>query len=135
AIINLISRFYDPQDGAVTVDGVDLRRLDLRSWRSRLGIVAQETFLFSTTVAENIRFGRPDADDAAVRAAAEAVGAHAFIERLPKRYETEVHERGVRLSMGERQLIAFARALLRDPDLLILDEATAHIDSQAEAIV
>lgn len=135
SIINLVCRFYDPQQGAVLIDGVDLRDVSLAQWRRRISIVPQESFLFSGTVEENIRFGRPDASDEEVRAAAQAVGIDAYISQLPHGYQTQVNERGVRFSMGQRQLISFARALVRNPDLLILDEATAHIDSESETRV
>lgn len=135
SLINLVCRFYDPQQGRIVLDGVDLREVELAGWRSRLGIVPQETFLFATTVRENIRFARPEASDAEVEAAARAVGAHGFISRLPRGYDSEVHERGQNISMGERQLIAFARALVANPELLILDEATASVDVRTEAII
>lgn len=135
SIINLLARFYDPQQGQVLVDGVDLRTVTQRSWRSQLGIVLQDTFLFSGTIRDNIRYGRPDATDAEVEAAARAVGAHDFIMRLEKGYDTEVHERGAKLSVGQRQLIAFARALCADPAVLILDEATSNIDTYTESVI
>ncbi len=135
SIINLVCRFYDPQEGSVRIDGVDLRELRLADWRRRIAIVPQESFLFSGTVAENIRFGRDDATDEEMRHAAKAVGIDKYISQLPQGYETQVNERGVRFSMGQRQLISFARALLCNPDVLILDEATAHIDSESEARV
>ncbi len=131
-IANLISRFYDVTSGAVLIDGHDVRDVSLKSLRSSISIVLQETFIFSGTIMENIRFGKPDATDAEVRAAAEAIGAHSFIQKLPNGYETEVEERGNILSVGERQLISFARALLADPKILILDEATASIDTESE---
>jgi len=135
SIINLLARFYDPQQGQVLVDGVDLRTVTQRSWRSQLGIVLQDTFLFSGTIRDNIRYGRPDATDEEVEAAARAVGAHDFIMRLEKGYDTEVHERGAKLSVGQRQLIAFARALCADPAVLILDEATSNIDTYTESVI
>lgn len=135
SIINLLARFYEPQEGQVLVDGVDLRTVTQRSWRSQLGIVLQDTFLFSGTIRENIRYGRPDATDEEVEAAARAVGAHEFITRLEKGYDTEVHERGAKLSVGQRQLIAFARALCADPAVLILDEATSNIDTHTESVI
>ncbi|MGH2957862.1 MAG: ABC transporter ATP-binding protein [Solirubrobacterales bacterium] len=131
----LVSRFYDPQRGRVRVDGHDLRDLRASCLRSQLGIVPQEGFLFSGTVRENICFGRPDATEAEVEAAAEAIGAGDFIRRLPEGYETEVGERGVALSAGQRQLIAFARALLAEPRILILDEATSNIDVRTERTI
>lgn len=135
SIINLLARFYEPWQGQVLVDGVDLGTVTQRSWRSQLGIVLQDTFLFSGTIRENIRYGRPDAADAEVEAAARAVGAHGFIVRLEQGYETEVQERGAKLSVGQRQLIAFARALCADPAVLILDEATSNIDTYTESVI
>lgn len=135
SIINLLGRFYDPQAGQVTVDGHDLRSVSQGSWRSQLGVVLQDTFLFNGTIADNIRYGRPEATDAEVEAAAVAVGAHEFIARMSQGYKTEVQERGSKLSVGQRQLIAFARALCADPALLILDEATSNIDTYTEQII
>jgi ATP-binding cassette subfamily B multidrug efflux pump len=131
-IANLISRFYDPTSGSVKIDGVDLRDVRLDSLREKVSVVLQDTFIFSGTIMENIRFGRPDASDEEVIKAAEAVGADQFIKRLNNSYETEVEERGNVLSVGERQLLSFARALLADPSILILDEATASIDTETE---
>jgi ABC-type multidrug transport system fused ATPase/permease subunit len=128
----LAARFYDPTRGRVLVDDHDLREISSHSLRSQMGIVPQEAFLFSGTVRENIAFGRPHADDAQVRAAAEAVGADEFISELPSSYDTEVGERGAQLSAGQRQLIAFARALIADPRILILDEATSNVDLHTE---
>jgi ABC-type multidrug transport system fused ATPase/permease subunit len=128
----LAARFYDPTRGRVLVDGHDLREVSSHSLRSQMGIVPQEAFLFSGTVRENIAFGRPGADDAQVRAAAAAVGAEEFISDLPHGYDTEVGERGAQLSAGQRQLIAFARALVADPRILILDEATSNVDLHTE---
>jgi ATP-binding cassette subfamily B protein len=129
----LIARFYDPTSGAVLVDGHDLREVASSTLRSQMGIVPQEAFLFSGTVAENIAFGRPDGDAAQIRAAAAAVGAEDFIAELPSGYDTEVGERGAQLSAGQRQLIAFARALIADPRILVLDEATSNVDLHSEA--
>ncbi|MEA2407022.1 MAG: ATP-binding cassette, subfamily bacterial [Thermoleophilaceae bacterium] len=132
-LAKLVARFYDPTEGRVLVDGHDLRDVSERSLRSQLGIVPQESFLFSGTIRDNIGFGRRDATDEEVRAAAQAVGAHDFIERLPEGYDTEVGERGGHLSAGQRQLVAFARAAAADPRILILDEATSNVDVRTES--
>jgi ATP-binding cassette subfamily B protein len=132
-LAKLVARFYDPDSGRVLIDGHDLRDVTERSLRSQLGIVPQESFLFSGTIRDNIAFGRPDATDEDVRAAAQAVGAHDFIERLPEGYDAEVGERGGHLSAGQRQLVAFARAAAADPRILILDEATSNVDVRTEA--
>jgi ABC-type multidrug transport system fused ATPase/permease subunit len=132
-LAKLVARFYDPDHGRVLVDGHDLRDVTEASLRSQLGIVPQEGFLFSGTIWDNISFGRPDATDEDVRAAAAAVGAHEFIERLPDGYDSEVGERGGQLSAGQRQLVAFARAAAADPRILILDEATSNVDVRTEA--
>jgi ATP-binding cassette subfamily B protein len=134
-IISLLMRFYDVTGGAIRVDGHDIRNVTMRSLRRQVGIVLQEPVLFSGTVAHNIRYANPDATDAEVVEAAKAVGAHEFIERMEHGYDTIVNERGVGLSIGERQLIAFARALLANPRILILDEATANLDTTTELVV
>jgi len=131
-IAKLVARFYDPTEGAVLVDGHDLRSITQSSLRGQLGIVPQEGFLFSGTIGENIAFGRPDASEEEVRAAAQAVGADAFVSSLEHGYDTPVGERGTQLSAGQRQLVAFARALVADPRILILDEATSNVDLHTE---
>ena len=134
-IAKLIARFYDPTSGAVTLDGVDLRDLAQTELRRHVVMVTQENFMFDGTVADNIRFGRPDATDEEVAAAAAAVGADRFIDALPDGYDTDVAKRGGRLSAGQRQLVAFARAFLADPAVLILDEATSSLDIPSERMV
>jgi ABC-type multidrug transport system fused ATPase/permease subunit len=131
----LVARFYDPTQGAVLVDGHDLRAVTAQSLRSQMGMVPQEGFLFSGTVRENLSFGRPDATDSQVREAARAVGADDFIMALEHGYDTQVGERGVQLSAGQRQLVAFARALVADPRILVLDEATANVDVHTESLI
>ena len=134
-IVNLISRFYDAEEGEILIDGINVKNVDLESLRSQMGIMLQDTFLFSTTIKENIRYGRLNATDDEVIAAAKAVSAHQFIMNLENGYETDVNERGSRLSVGQRQLISFARALLANPRILILDEATSNIDTNTERLV
>lgn len=134
-IVSLISRFYDPTSGMILIDGKNIKNVKLNSLRSQMGIMLQDTFLFSATVKENIRYGKLDATDEEVIAAAKAVDAHNFIMKLENGYDTEVNERGSRLSVGQRQLISFARALLADPRILILDEATSNIDTYTEKLV
>jgi len=134
-MFSLIARFYDPVRGRVTVDGYDLREIEAISYRKQLGLVLQDPFLFSGTVQDNIRYGNPEATDEQMTAAAKTVGAHDFILRMENGYDTELQERGQNLSLGQRQLISFARALLADPAILLLDEATASIDSYSEHIL
>ena len=134
-LAKLVARFYDPREGTVRVDGVDLREVQLRSYRRQLGVVLQDPFLFSGTIADNIRFGRPDASDEDVRRTAAAIGVDKLVARLVGGLEHPVREGGSGLSAGERQLISIARALLADPRILILDEATSNIDRPTEALI
>jgi len=131
----LLLRHYDPTSGRITVDGQDLRDVQLRSYRSQVGVVAQESILFNTSLAENIRYARPEATLAEVEAAAEAANIHDRIMEMPDKYDTKIGEDGITLSVGEKQRIAIARALLADPRILILDEATSSLDSQTEALL
>jgi len=134
-IINLIPRFYDVTGGAVRIDGIDVRDVSAKSLREQIGIVLQDTFLFSASVMENIRFGRPNASDEEVIAAARLAHADTFIDRLPEKYNTVLGERGSGLSQGQRQLISIARAALADPRILILDEATSSVDTRTERLI
>jgi ATP-binding cassette subfamily B protein len=134
-LFQMFLRFYDPQSGAVRLDGVDIRQLSLHTLRDAIGIVPQDTVIFSANAMENIRYGRPGASDAEVIAAAKQAAAHEFIERLPQGYAAFLGERGVRLSGGQRQRIAIARALLKNPPLLLLDEATSALDAESERLV
>jgi ABC-type multidrug transport system fused ATPase/permease subunit len=135
SIANLLCRFYDPIRGQVTVDGYDLRRVQIRSLRRQIAVVLQDTFLFNTTVRENLLYGKPDAGEEGMIAAAKAAYAHEFIEQLPQAYDTEIGERGVKLSGGQKQRLALARAILADPRILILDEATSSVDAEAEYLI
>ncbi len=134
-LVNLIGRFYDVADGAVRIDGTDVRAVARASLRQQMGVVLQDSFLFAGTIAENIRYGRLDASDAEVEAAARAAYAHEFISRLPDGYATKLGERGGTLSQGQRQLLGIARAILADPRILILDEATSSVDTRSEALI
>ena len=134
-LFQLLLRFYDPQSGSISIDGVDIRALGLHALRDTIGIVPQDTIIFSANAMENIRYGRADATDAEVIAAATLAAAHEFIERLPEGYQSFLGERGVRMSGGQRQRIAIARALLKNPPLLLLDEATSALDAESERLV
>ncbi|MDR0525682.1 MAG: ABC transporter ATP-binding protein/permease [Spirochaetaceae bacterium] len=134
-IVNLISRFYNIEEGQILIDGQDIMQATIHSLRSQMGIMLQDSFLFTGTITDNIRYGRPDASYEEVKTAAELIGANLFIEKLPKGYETPVTERGGGISHGEKQLLAFARTLLSDPRILILDEATSNIDTGTEQLV
>jgi subfamily B ATP-binding cassette protein MsbA len=134
-VANLVPRFYDVTAGAVKVDGHDVRDLDLASLRECVGLVAQDTFLFNDTVERNIAYGRPDVPPAEIRLAAEMALAHEFIERMPEGYRTVIGDRGAKLSGGQRQRLAIARALLKNAPILILDEATSHLDTESEMLV
>jgi ABC-type multidrug transport system fused ATPase/permease subunit len=131
-VIKLLARFYDPDEGEVLIDGHDLRRTTMASLREQLAVVPQEAFLFSGTILDNIRFARPAAEEEEVKRVARIVGVHDFVEDLPDGYATEVQEGGSALSTGQRQLVSFARALLADPTILILDEATSSVDAESE---
>jgi ABC-type multidrug transport system fused ATPase/permease subunit len=135
SIANLLCRFYDPIQGRITIDGHDLRQVSLESLRGQVAVVLQDTFLFNTTVRENLLYGKPDATDEELFAAAQAAYAHEFVRALPDGYSTEIGERGVRLSGGQKQRLALARAILADPRILILDEATSSVDAEAEYLI
>ena len=134
-LVNLLMRLYDPEEGAIRIDGHDLREVTVDSLRQQIGMVPQDTFLFSSSVMDNIRYGRLEATDQEVSEAARKANAHSFIERLPRGYETEVGERGAVLSHGHRQLLAIARAILKDPRILVLDEATSSVDTRTELLI
>jgi subfamily B ATP-binding cassette protein MsbA len=134
-LVSLLPRFWDVDKGRVLLDGVDVRNLRLADLRSAIGIVPQDPALFSGTIRENIAYARPVASAAEVEAAARAAHAHEFVERLPQDYDTVVGERGVKLSGGQRQRIAIARAILKDPSVLILDEATSNLDTESERLI
>jgi subfamily B ATP-binding cassette protein MsbA len=134
-LVNLLPRFYDATSGAVRIDGFDVRDLTVASLREKIGLVAQDTFLFNDTAASNISYGRPEISRDAVRLAAQTALADEFIEQLPQGYDTIIGERGVKLSGGQRQRIAIARALLKNAPILILDEATSHLDAESEMLV
>jgi ATP-binding cassette subfamily B protein len=134
-VFHLLLRFYDPAAGAVTFDGVRIERTDPQELRARIALVPQDVAIFAATIADNIRFGRPDASDVDVAQAAEQAAAAEFIRRLPQRYDTMIGERGVTLSGGQRQRIAIARAILRAAPLLLLDEATSSLDAESETLV
>jgi ABC-type multidrug transport system fused ATPase/permease subunit len=135
SMINLLTRFYDVRQGAIRIDGYDVRDVTQESLRSQLGVVPQDTFLFAGTIRDNIKFARPDATDEEMIAAATAVGAHDFITALAGGYDAEVHERGATLSVGQRQLLSFARALIADPRIIVLDEATSSVDTETEQVI
>jgi ABC-type multidrug transport system fused ATPase/permease subunit len=135
SIANLVCRFYDPSAGRVLVDGHDLRGVKIESLRRHVAVVLQDTFLFNATVRRNLLYGKPDASDEELFAAAKAAYAHEFILALPNGYDTEIGERGVKLSGGQRQRLALARAILADPRILILDEATSSVDAEAEYLI
>jgi ATP-binding cassette subfamily B protein len=134
-IVNLLSRFYNIEEGQVLIDGQDIMKVTLHSLRSQMGIMLQDSFLFTGTIADNIRYGKLDATDEEIRAAASLIGANHFIEKLPDGYNTHITERGSGISAGERQLLAFTRTLISNPRILILDEATSSIDTGTEQLV
>jgi ABC-type multidrug transport system fused ATPase/permease subunit len=135
SIANLLCRFYDPIHGRITIDGHDLRQVTLESLRAQVAVVLQDTFLFNTSVRDNLLYGKPDATEEELVAAAKAAYAHEFVEELPDGYATEIGERGIRLSGGQKQRLALARAILADPRILILDEATSSVDAEAEYLI
>ena len=135
SIISLLARFYEPQEGRITIDGIELREATIDSLHEQIGIVTQENFLFTGTVMDNLKFGRPDTTEEDVRGAARTLGTEEMILRLPKGYDTKVAERGGNFSAGERQLICFTRAMVAQPRMLILDEATSAVDPQTEMVI
>ncbi len=135
SIANLLCRFYDPIHGRILLDGHDLRQVQIRSLRQHVAVVLQDTFLFNTTVRENLLYGRPDATEEQMISAAKTACAHEFIQQLPQGYDTTIGERGVKLSGGQKQRLALARAILADPRILILDEATSSVDAEAEYLI
>jgi ATP-binding cassette subfamily B protein/subfamily B ATP-binding cassette protein MsbA len=134
-ITDLVARFHDPTRGAIRLNGIDLRQIKLRSYRRMLAVVQQETFLFDGTIRENIAYGLRDASEDEIRDAARRANAHLFIEQLPEGYDTLIGERGFKLSGGQRQRISIARAILADPRILILDEATSNLDTESEQLI
>ena len=135
SLMNLLSRFYDPQDGCIYIDGIDIRKVTLNSLRNQMGIVLQDTFLFPTTVMENIRYGRPGATDEEVIQAAKAAHVDHFVRTLPEGYDMVLNEEATNISQGQKQLLTIARAIVTDPSMLILDEATSSVDTRTEVLI
>jgi ABC-type multidrug transport system fused ATPase/permease subunit len=134
-IINLLARFYDPSEGRILIDGHDIREISLDSLRSLMSIVLQDSFLFSVSIKENIRFGKPEASDEEILEAAKSIGAHDFIMKLPNDYDYVIQEGSSNISIGQRQLISFARTLVANPEILVLDEATSSVDAYTELVI
>ena len=134
-IINLLARFYDPSEGRILIDGLDIREIPLASLRGLMSIVLQDSFLFSVSIKENIRFGQPGASDEEVVEAAKSIGAHSFILKLPNDYDYVIEEGSSNISIGQRQLISFARTLVANPEILVLDEATSSVDAYTELVI